>query len=52
MPLKDLGVAAGDPVHFSVELVTGEASEDRAPREGSIRTECPTPDFERERWQA
>ena len=52
VPLADLGVAPGDPVHFSVEAVKGDASQDRAPREGSIRLDCPTADFERERWQA
>ena len=52
VPLADLGVEPGDPVHFSVEVVKGDASEDRAPREGSIRLQCPTADFERERWQA
>ena len=52
VPLADLGVSPGDPVHFGVELVRGEAGEDRVPREGSVRLDCPTPDFERERWQA
>ena len=52
VPLADLGVGPGDPVHFSVEAVRGDASEDRAPREGSVRLDCPTADFERERWQA
>ena len=52
VPLADLGIEPGDPVRFSVEAVRGESSEDRAPREGSIRLECPTADFERERWQA
>ena len=52
VPLADLGVSPGDPVHFAVEAVKGDASEDRAPREGVIRLDCPTADFELELWQA
>ena len=52
VPLKALGVEPGDPVHFTAEALKDDAPEDRAPREGSIRLDCPTADFELELWQA
>jgi hypothetical protein len=51
VPFGRLGLKAGDPVRFYVELLGGEASLDRAPREGIFELTVPTPDFERIMWQ-
>ncbi|MCI0376045.1 MAG: glycoside hydrolase family 57 protein [Gemmataceae bacterium] len=45
-----LGVKAGEPIQFFVELVESHQSRDRAPREGAIMLTCPSPDFERIMW--
>ena len=41
----------GDPIRFYVELLSDDASLDRAPREGIFELTVPTPDFERIMWQ-
>ncbi len=46
-----LGLKAHEPVRFYVELLKGDASLDRAPREGIFELSVPTPDFERIMWQ-
>jgi alpha-amylase/alpha-mannosidase (GH57 family) len=51
VPFGRLGLKAGDPVRFYVELLDGETSLDRAPREGIFELSVPTPDFERIMWQ-
>ncbi len=38
-------------LHFDVELLAGDISLDRAPREESFELTVPSPDFERIRWQ-
>ncbi|WP_406693432.1 glycoside hydrolase family 57 protein [Singulisphaera sp. Ch08] len=52
VPFGRLGLRADDPIRFYVELITGESSIDRAPREGIFELSVPTPDFERIQWQA
>lgn len=51
VPFERLGLSAGDPVRFYVELLKGESSLDRAPREGIFELTAPSPDFERIMWQ-
>jgi hypothetical protein len=51
VPFGRLGLKAGDPVRFYVELLSDEASLDRAPREGIFELTAPSPDFERVMWQ-
>jgi alpha-amylase/alpha-mannosidase (GH57 family) len=51
VPFGRLGLKAGDPVRFYVELLSDDASLDRAPREGIFELVVPTPDFERIMWQ-
>jgi hypothetical protein len=51
VPFGRLGVKADDPVRFYVELLQGETSLDRAPREGIFDMIAPSPDFERIMWQ-
>ena len=46
-----LGLRANDPIRFYVEVLHGESSLDRAPREGIFELTVPTPDFERIMWQ-
>jgi alpha-amylase/alpha-mannosidase (GH57 family) len=41
----------GDPIRFYVELLKGDVSLDRAPREGIFEITVPCPDFERILWQ-
>jgi alpha-amylase/alpha-mannosidase (GH57 family) len=50
VPFDALEVAVGGPVHFFVDVLEGEQSRDRAPREGTINLSRPTPDFERIMW--
>jgi alpha-amylase/alpha-mannosidase (GH57 family) len=50
VPFERLGVKAGDPIQFCVELLEGRQSRDRAPREGTINLTCPSPDFEQIMW--
>jgi alpha-amylase/alpha-mannosidase (GH57 family) len=51
LPFERLGVSAGAILRFYLELLRGDASVDRAPREGIFTTCVPTPDFERVMWQ-
>jgi alpha-amylase/alpha-mannosidase (GH57 family) len=51
VPFGRLGLKANEPVRFYIELVQGETSLDRAPREGIFELTVPTPDFERVMWQ-
>ncbi|HMB07802.1 MAG TPA: glycoside hydrolase family 57 protein [Isosphaeraceae bacterium] len=51
VPFGRLGLKAGDPTRFYVELLGGDASLDRAPREGIFELTVPSPDFERIMWQ-
>jgi hypothetical protein len=46
-----LGVKAGDPLQFFVEILRDGSSLDRVPREGTIELSVPVPDFERILWQ-
>lgn len=51
VPFVRLGLKAGDPIRFYVELIEGESSLDRAPREGIFELTVPSADFERIMWQ-
>jgi alpha-amylase/alpha-mannosidase (GH57 family) len=51
VPFDRLGTRPGDPIRFYVELLKGEASLDRAPREGIFEITVPSADFERIMWQ-
>ena len=51
VPFEALGSKAGEPLRFYVELLTDDASVDRAPREGIFELAVPSPDFERVMWQ-
>ena len=51
VPFGRLGLRADDPIRFYVELIDGESSIDRAPREGIFELTVPTPEFERIMWQ-
>jgi len=50
-PFSTLGLAPGDPIKFYIEVVDGDRSLDRAPREGVLELSVPGPDFERIHWQ-
>jgi alpha-amylase/alpha-mannosidase (GH57 family) len=50
-PLSRLELTPGDPIRFYVELQKGDASLDRAPREGIFELKAPSPDFEQIQWQ-
>jgi len=51
IPFDRLGLKSGELIRFYVELLGGDASLDRAPREGIFELTVPTPDFERIMWQ-
>ncbi len=51
VPFADLKVAAGDAMHFFVEVTRERYSLDLAPSEGSIELDVPTADFEQRHWQ-
>jgi hypothetical protein len=51
VPFGRLGLKARDPIRFYVEILSGDSSLDRAPREGIFELTVPTPDFERIMWQ-
>jgi hypothetical protein len=51
IPFGRLGLKAGDMVRFYVELLSHDASLDRAPREGIFELTVPSSDFERIMWQ-
>jgi hypothetical protein len=50
IPFDLLGVAVDQPVAFYVELMQGNQSRDRAPRDSTIQLQRPSPDFERINW--
>jgi alpha-amylase/alpha-mannosidase (GH57 family) len=50
-PFCRLDRKIGEPLRFYVELLKGETSLDRAPREGIFELTVPSPDFERILWQ-
>ena len=50
IPCALLGAQVQQPVHFYVELLEGQQSRDRAPREGAIHLTRPSADFERVMW--
>jgi alpha-amylase/alpha-mannosidase (GH57 family) len=50
IPFDRLGVKVDQPVHFFVELLEGNQSRDRAPREGAVALTRPSPDFEQHMW--
>jgi alpha-amylase/alpha-mannosidase (GH57 family) len=50
IPFEPLGVTVNQPIHFYVEVLQGQQSRDRAPREGTINLICPPPDFEQIMW--
>jgi hypothetical protein len=51
VPFNRLERSPGEPVRFYVELLKGETSLDRAPREGIFELKVPCADFERIMWQ-
>ncbi|MDR3622044.1 MAG: glycoside hydrolase family 57 protein [Paludisphaera borealis] len=51
VPFDQLDRQPDDAIRFYVELLKGEASVDRAPREGVFELTVPCPDFERIMWQ-
>ncbi len=51
IPFDRLDRRPGDPVRFYVELLHGDSSLDRAPREGILELRVPTRDFEQVLWQ-
>jgi alpha-amylase/alpha-mannosidase (GH57 family) len=51
LPFSRIQAEPGDPIRFYVELLKGETSLDRAPREGILELAAPSPDFERIMWQ-
>jgi alpha-amylase/alpha-mannosidase (GH57 family) len=50
LPFDLLGVAIDEPVQFFVELLRDGQGRDRAPREGLITLNRPSPDFEQIMW--
>jgi alpha-amylase/alpha-mannosidase (GH57 family) len=50
IPFDFLGVKVNEPIQFFVELLAGDQSVDRAPREGAIQVLRPSPDFEQIMW--
>src|SRR6185312_5485075 len=51
VPFARIDRAPGDPIRFYVELFKGDASLDRAPREGVLELTTPSRDFEKILWQ-
>ena len=51
VPFARIDRTPGDPIRFYVELFQGDASLDRAPREGVLELATPSRDFERILWQ-
>jgi alpha-amylase/alpha-mannosidase (GH57 family) len=50
IPFARLGLKVDQPIQFFVELLEGDQSRERAPREGAIGLTCPSPDFEQLMW--
>jgi alpha-amylase/alpha-mannosidase (GH57 family) len=51
VPFSRLDRMPGDTIRFYVELLSGDSSLDRAPREGVLELVAPSADFERIMWQ-
>ena len=51
VPFARLDRNPGEPVRFYVELLKGDSSLDRAPREGILELAVPSRDFEQIMWQ-
>ncbi|MBV8130519.1 MAG: hypothetical protein JO114_22955, partial [Planctomycetaceae bacterium] len=51
VPFARLDRQPGESIRFYVELLKGETSLDRAPREGIFELSVPSADFERIMWQ-
>jgi hypothetical protein len=51
VPFARLDRRPGEPVRFYVELLDGDSSLDRAPREGILELCVPSGDFEQGLWQ-
>jgi alpha-amylase/alpha-mannosidase (GH57 family) len=52
IPFDTLGVGVDEPLQFFVELREGRQSRDRAPRDGEIHLDRPSPAFESLMWNA
>lgn len=50
IPLADLGLQAGSHLDFTVRVLVAQTEIDRYPRNGTVRVDVPTPDFERLNW--
>ncbi|HEV3204769.1 MAG TPA: glycoside hydrolase family 57 protein [Gemmataceae bacterium] len=50
IPFDLLGIQVDQPVQFFVEVLEGQQSRDRAPREGTINLTRPKPEFEQIMW--
>jgi alpha-amylase/alpha-mannosidase (GH57 family) len=50
IPFERLGLKVDQPVQFFVDLLDGQQSVDRAPREGTISLLVPSADFEQIMW--
>jgi alpha-amylase/alpha-mannosidase (GH57 family) len=50
IPFTLLGLKVDQPIQFFVELLEGNQSRERAPREGAISLACPSPHFEQIMW--
>jgi alpha-amylase/alpha-mannosidase (GH57 family) len=50
VPFERLGLKPDAPLQFFVDLLQGNQSVDRAPREGTITLLCPSSEFERIMW--
>jgi hypothetical protein len=50
IPFDLLGVKVDQPVQFYVEILEGAQSRDRAPRDSTILTARPSPEFEKMNW--
>ncbi|GAB4157006.1 MAG: glycoside hydrolase family 57 protein [Planctomycetaceae bacterium] len=51
VPFSDLKREPESPIHLFVEVLADGQSVDRAPREGAVELQTPTPDFELVMWQ-
>lgn len=52
VPFATLGATPEDAIRFYVELIANDQPVERAPSEGLIETEVPSPDYELIMWQA
>jgi len=51
-PFEELGFRPRETARFHVSLLDGDTLLERAPTRGNLAFDIPTPDFEREMWQA